>query len=190
MPHLITDIAVTPSIEDDRSALPEIQERQQQRDVLPGERYVDKGYTSGPNLASSAGYPEDLRGPLATPSTPQSRLPDGLTHADFQIDLEARQVSCPGGHTTILRSSGSGHLQAQFKRRWCEGCPLRPRCCTGKGGRAIGMGTDYPLLQQARARQETTAFKDAYKQHRPGVEGRLSVLVRGHGIRVSRYARK
>ncbi|MFL5804700.1 MAG: transposase [Roseiflexaceae bacterium] len=190
MPHLITDIAVTPSIEDDRTALPEIQERQQQRDVLPGERYVDKGYTSGPNLASSAGYREDLRGPLATPSTPQSRLPDGLTHADFQIDLEAGQVSCPGGHTAALQSSGPGHLQAQFKRRWCEECPLRPRCCTGKGGRAIGMGTDYPLLQQARARQETTAFKDAYKQHRPGVEGCLSVLVRGHGIRVCRYAGK
>jgi transposase len=187
-PHLITDIAVTPSIEDDSSALPEIQERQKQRGVLPGERYVDKGYTSGPNLASSATYGEELLGPLSTPSTPQSRMEDGFTHADFQIDLEARWVTCPGGHTAKPKGNGKGILRAQFRKRWCMACPLRSRCCTGKQGRSLSFHAGYTLLQQARARQATAAFKDAYKQHRPGVEGCLSVLVRGSGIRVCRYA--
>jgi transposase len=188
MPHLITDIAVTPSVEDDRSALPEIQERQQQRNTLPGERYVDKGYTSGPNLASSAKYGEELLGPLSTPSTPQSRMQDGLTNADFQIDLEARQVTCPSGQTAKLQRQGKQGWRAQFAAATCAACPLRARCCTGSGGRGLGVGLDYALLQQARARQETTAFKDAYRQHRGGVEGCLSVLVRGHGIRACRYA--
>ena len=39
----------------------------------------------------------------------------------------------------------------------------------------------------ARVRQETEAFKTAYRAHRGGVEGCLSALVRGHGMRVNRY---
>ena len=39
----------------------------------------------------------------------------------------------------------------------------------------------------ARARQQTEAFKTAYRAHRGGVEGGLSALVRGHGMRVCRY---
>jgi transposase len=42
-------------------------------------------------------------------------------------------------------------------------------------------------LLAARARQKTEAFKTGYRAHRGGVEGCLSGLVRGHGMRVSRY---
>jgi len=45
----------------------------------------------------------------------------------------------------------------------------------------------YDLVQAARARQKTEVFKKDYHQHRSGVEGSLSALVRGHGMRVSRY---
>src|SRR5258706_13379921 len=155
MPHLITDIAVTPSVEDDRTALPEIQERQQQRNALPGERYVDKGYTSGPNLASSAKYGEELLGPLSTPSTPQSRMQDGLTLADFQIDLEARQVRCPNGQTARLRRQGKQGWRAQFAPATWAGCPLRARCCTGRGGGGRGRGAGLHFSRpRRRARAE------------------------------------
>jgi hypothetical protein len=46
-PHLIIDIAVTPAIQPDSVALADIQARQQQRKVLPKERYVDSGYVGG-----------------------------------------------------------------------------------------------------------------------------------------------
>ena len=39
----------------------------------------------------------------------------------------------------------------------------------------------------AQARQKTEAFKKDYHQHRSGVEGTLSALVRGQGLRVARY---
>jgi transposase len=187
-PHLITDIAVTPSVEDDRSALPEIQERQQQRGVLPGERYVDKGYTSGPNLASSATYGEELLGPLAAPSTPQSRMEAGITNDQFRADFAQRTVSCPGGHTARLKRQGKQGWRAQFAAATCTACPLRPRCCSGKAGRGLTFRDEYERLLAARIRQQTEVFKVAYKQHRPGVEGCLSVLVRGHSIRLCRYA--
>jgi hypothetical protein len=67
---------------------------------------------------------------------------------------------------------------------------LRARCCTGQGGRTITFGPHYEALQAARARQQTDEFKQPYRQHRGGVEGCLSALVRGQGIRVNRYVRR
>ena len=188
-PHLIADIAVTPATQYDSTALPDIRARQEARGVLPSERYGDSGYISGTLLAEGRLLGEELIGPMRTTSTPQSRLPDGLTHADFQIDFEAGQVTCPGGQTTLIISSGSSGQQAVFSRKTCAECPLRPRCCTGKTeGRTLHFQPYYQETQEARVRMTTQAFKEAYRQHRPEVEGCLSALVRGHGIRVCRYA--
>jgi len=187
-PHLITDIAVTPATQYDSTALPDIRARQQARGVLPRERYGDSGYISGTLLAEGRLLGEELIGPMRTTSTPQSRLPDGLTHTDFQIDFEYGQVTCPGGHTTLIISSGSSGQQAVFPRKICAECPLRPRCCTGKTeGRTLHFQPHYQETQEARVRMTTEVFKEAYRQHRPEVEGCLSALVRGHGIRLCRY---
>jgi len=51
----------------------------------------------------------------------------------------------------------------------------------------IGISVYYELTEAARKRQKTEAFKKDYYQHRSGVEGPLSALVRGHGMRMSRY---
>lgn len=61
------------------------------------------------------------------------------------------------------------------------------RCCTGQGGRSLTLGPHYAELQAARLRQQTETFKAEYRQHRGGIEGCLSALVRGQGIRVNRY---
>jgi len=92
LPHLMTDSAVTPSTQYDGTALPAIRKRQQQRGVLPRERYADCGYISGTLIADGRPLGEELIGPMRTTSTPQSRLADGLTHADFLIDFERGHV--------------------------------------------------------------------------------------------------
>lgn len=192
LPHLITDIDLTPATESDYDALADIRARQQERDVLPSERYVDSGYVSGPTIKNGReDFGEELVGPIHHTVTAQSKLPDGLTHADFQIDLEAKQVTCPGGQTTVIFSCGDGGSQATFPARFCRECPLRPRCCTGKKeGRSLRFGPAYAETQAARSRQTTEAFKETYRKHRSGIEGCLSTLVWGHGIRRNRYRRR
>jgi transposase len=75
LPHLITDIAITSSVEGDTTALGEIASRQAARDVLPGERYVDQAYVSGATLQASAERGEDLIGPApSTDPAPQARM--------------------------------------------------------------------------------------------------------------------
>lgn len=188
LPHLITDIAITSSVAGDTTALGEIAQRQAARDVLPSERYVDQAYVSGGTLADGAQRGEDLIGPApSSDPSPQARLADGLTQDHFLLDLEALLASCPAGATAVGRQQKDGTIRFAFDRADCEGCALRTRCCTGTGGRRLTSSPGHAALVAARARQQTEAFKTAYRAHRGGVEGGLSVLVRGHGIRVCRY---
>jgi transposase len=186
-PHIITDMVGTDSNQTDYEELPLIQERLIQRQCRPGKQYVDAGYMSAPNLARSHKLQIDLVGPLPEVVTPQDLLPDGITRAQFQMDPHKKIVTCPQGHQAHNPSLVGNTWVFHFSRKACAACPLRARCCTGMGGRTIGMSTHYDLVQMARARQKTEAFKKDYHQHRSGVEGSLSALVRGQGMRVSRY---
>lgn len=186
-PHIITDIVSTDNNLTDYEALPEIQTRLQQRQCTPGEHYVDAGYMSGPNLANSIERQIDLIGPLASAVTAQDLITDGMTQAQFQVDLQKKNVTCPQGQrvgSPIRKEQG---MLFKFPTQVCAVCPVRSRCCTGKEGRTIRVSEYYDLMQQARARQKTQTFKQDYAKHRSGVEGSLSALVRGNGMRVSRY---
>jgi len=187
-PHLITDIAMTSSVETDAVALEGIQARLEARDLLPEEQLGDAAYISGPNLARSQERGIDLIGPVPEGQSPPARMPDGCTQDQFRVDWEANVAICPAGQMSnkgIQHSSGG--TQFRFRKAACQTCPLRSRCCSGTGGRTITISPYHDLLQAARARQETEDFKVVYRQHRGGVEGCLSALVRGHGMRKKRY---
>lgn len=186
-PHLLTDIAVTSSVETDYKALMPIQDRLEERDVMPGEHLGDAGYVTEDNLVESAKRGIDLIGPAKQDTQLQARMANGITLDQFQVDFEKLTAFCPGGQQATLGTSKGKRLVFRFSKTGCAACPLRPLCCTGKGGRHISLGWNYQVLQAARARQETKEFKAFYRQHRGGVEGCLSALVRGHGIRVARY---
>lgn len=187
MPHLLTDIAITSSVETDYEALEAIQERLEKRDMLPAEQLGDKGYITEDNLANSEKRGIDLVGPVKKDSQVQARIPGGITLDQFEVDFENLTAVCPGGQKAIIGTSKGKRLVFRFSKAGCAACPLRPQCCTGKGGRSISLGRNYPVLKAARARQETEEFKVLYRQHRGGIEGCLSGLVRGQGIRVGRY---
>lgn len=187
LPHLITDIAVTDSVEPDCNVLLEIQNRLAERELLPGEHLVDGGYMSTDNLVKSDKRGIDLIGPVATDHSPQARLPDGITAQQFQIDLETRTATCPAGHTARGWQRKDGGWTFRFRKSGCAACPLRPNCCSGQGGRTLSLVQHHERLQAARLRQQTAAFKETYRKHRGGVEGTLSAAVRGHGLRVGRY---
>ena len=186
-PHIITDMLATNSNQTDYEELALIQDRLIKRQCKPGEHYVDAGYMSGPNLAHSHDLEIDLLGPLPEVVTPQDRLPDGVTQAQFQMDPQKKIAICPQGHQACNPSLTENTWSFHFPQKVCAACLLHARCCTGQGGRTVGMNIHYDLVQMARTRQKTEAFKKDYHQHRSGVEGSLSALVRGHGMRVSRY---
>ena len=186
-PHLITDMVGTTSFRTDYEELTEIQSRLEERQCLPQKHYVDSGYMSGPNLHQSHERKIDLIGPLAPVVTPQDRLPEGITWEQFNIDIEQGLATCPNGYWVKKGKADGEVIRFKFPKEVCLACPLRSHCCTGKGGRTLGVSQYFPELKAARSRQKTKDFKDDYHKHRSGVEGSLSALVRGNGLRVGRY---
>jgi transposase len=186
-PHLITDIAGTCSSQTDYEALAGIQQRLIVRQCPPEKQYVDSGYISGPNLATSAENGIDLIGPPCPVISKQSKIPNGITTDQFVIDIEKATATCPAGFSISPDYGWKGKIRFRFPDEVCAGCSLRERCCVGSKGRTLCVGLTYPLLLKARQRQKTEAFKEDYHKHRSGVEGCVSALARGNGMRVSRY---
>jgi len=116
---------------------------------------------------------------------------------DFKIDLEQDAVICPAGQTTRewklkrVRTGARGERvavkQFEFAAVQCRGCVHYRQCASGKRGkgRSILLHPEEGLLQEARAYQETAAFREDTKL-RQMVEHRLARLVQ-LGIRQARY---
>jgi transposase len=187
LPHLLTDIAMTSSVQTDAQALPAIQERLQQRGVPPKEQFADKAYVNGPTLAASEQQGIDLMGPIQGDTSPQARQPDGLSLEHFTLDRQACTATCPAGQVAQGHLGQEGALTFSFAKAVCLACPCRPRCCAGQGGRTLTVGPYHEWVVAARVRQKTEAFRELYRHHRGNIEGTLSALVRGHGVRVARY---
>lgn len=105
---------------------------------------------------------------------------------DFDVDLEANTVGCPGGHVVPIRFGAEGSGRADFGER-CERCPLRERCTTSTSGRSVTIHPREALLQRAKAAQSDPRWQQAYRSTRPKVERKIAHFVRvGWGGRRAR----
>lgn len=128
---------------------------------------------------------------------PRGGRPGYFAKGDFQIDLEQDAVTCPAGQVTRkwklkrVRTGTRGERvavkQFEFAAERCRGCVHYRQCVSSKlgKGRSIVLHPEEGLLQEARAYQETQAFREDTKL-RQTVEHRLARLVQ-LGIRQARY---
>jgi transposase len=186
--EFLLDIADMTAMGSDGAELMDTIGRVESHAKVTVERVIGDGaFGSGKNRAACANHephPVDLVSPVA-----RSRDP-GVHKSAFQIDLEARRATCPGGHTVEGRgrSSQDGQpiLSFTFPRATCEACPLFSRCVKSKSrGRTVYTHPYEAYLQDARLRQETDDFDELYRP-RAAVERKIAELVH-HGIRRTRY---
>ena len=128
---------------------------------------------------------------------PRGGRPGYFAKGDFRIDLEHGTVTCPAGQTTSkwqlqrVRTGTRGERVAvkrfEFAAEQCRACPHYRQCVSGKRGqgRTITLHPEEELMQQARAYQETEAFREDIRL-RQAAEHRLARLVQ-LGIRKARY---
>jgi transposase len=192
-PHLITHVETAPGPVADGDATPQIHEALRAKDLLPGRHLTDTGYLDAELLVDSQEeYGVDLVGPTRPDYRWQARAGDGFAASDFQVDWEARRVTCPEGRRSIgwTEAVDRGHndvIKVKFSARDCRTCPSRERCTQGKR-RTVTLRPrqQYEALQAARAREETEEFRQSYAK-RAGIEGTISHGVRTCGLRRSRY---
>jgi len=155
----------------------------------PPVQYVDGAYVSAQQLATAKAEGREIIGPA--PGAPDNN--DGrFTTEQFQINVEERKAVCPAGkeNTQCSRLEEEATGKVTFRLEWsshCAECPLRPQCVGPKQKhRSIVVGEHHSALQARRQEQQTESFKKRMK-HRNGIEGTQSELVRGHGLRRTRY---
>jgi transposase len=184
-PNFITDIDTTNACAQDSQALEDIHDRLRERDVLPGEHYVDQSYVSGRNLAHSRERGINLMGKTLADVSGQE-----FKQADFEIDFENRQATCPAEKTSLSwcdcpQEDGYCGAFVRFGEQ-CKDCSLREKCTTARQGRTLKISPYHAELSTRRAEAETEEFKEKMKR-RAAIEGTLSEMVRGHGLRRARY---
>ncbi len=138
----------------------------------------------------------NLVGPILA-STSRQTKDGGFSQADFAIDWENRQVTCPNGATSgrwaeDRSQEGAAVIRARFPPAACRPCKTREQCTRSNSkwdmGRRIILRpqAEYEAIQQVRAQEDTQEWKEQYA-HRAGVEGTISQGVRAFGLRRRRY---
>lgn len=195
-PNLITHVVTTDATVQDVSVLRPIHAHLSERAWLPAAHLTDAGYATAREIvAAREQYGFQLVGPLLRSTSWQARETTGFAQADFTVDWENQQVTCPTGKTNkSWRHSVSRHgtpvIRARFSIRDCRPCPARQQCnrTEHRQGRTITLQprAEHTALQQARNDEASEEWQKQYS-HRAGVEGTISQGVRAFGLRRCRY---
>jgi transposase len=193
-PLVITDLEVGAAAAYDCHALAAIQERLHTRDLLPATHLADAGYVNGPTLHHSQERHVELLGPVPADTYGTFRQERIWAAEAFEIDVENRHATCPGGHSNrrwsvYHRSGGEDRdlIALLWDKQVCQRCPLKNRCLpAGQSHRVLRLSRYYTLLTARRREQKTPAFRERYRR-RAGVEATFSHLVNVQGARRTPY---
>lgn len=194
LPHLITDVRTRPSGEADFFALPAIHAALARRGLLPAQQLVDAGYLkSKTSLCSEEAYGVDLVGQIERDTSYQALHSPAYAAANFVVDWEKKQASCPQDKVSRIWSLGKSRegydvVRIRFPNATCAHCLVREHCTKSKARTLQLMRPEaqYRRLQRLRKRQQEPDFWTIYRA-RSGIEGSISFGVRTLGLRRTRY---
>ena len=186
--HFITEMLTTEAAQDEMAGLAEALKREQEHhEIEPQATYADAGYVTENTLSQAEQNGMELLGP--TRPDPHK----GPYNADaFHVDIEKRQAVCPQGNVSTqcsrIRDSYMG--TEYYRIEWasqCDSCPVQKQCTRSKSGRRIlVVGLRHDLVEKRREEMRKTEFSKGMHP-RNGIEGTHSELVRGHGLRRTKY---
>jgi transposase len=188
----ISSVVTQRATESDDAGLPATLQKQEALGMeAPAELYTDGAYISGAAIqeAREAGW--ELMGP-AQPSASRDGLAKEYRIEAFDVSITERKAICPDGKTSTNCSklteqkSGKVTYRIEFGRH-CHHCAHKAACVpSAQAHRTILVGANHDVLQQRRRDQQSEEFRLQMRQ-RNAIEGTISELVRGHGLRRARY---
>ncbi len=194
-PNLITNVETTPATTPDGSVTSVVHRKLAEKDLLPGEHYLDAAYVDSYQLVkSNQVYQVSVVGRVAVDSSWQAKLKTGFDVAAFVIDWDKQIVKCPQGNLSrswrdTYDSRKNPVIQVEFDRQTCAACPERRHCThSEKAPRTLKLRPrdEYDALNQRRQEQQTQEFEKKYAC-RAGIEGTISQGVRQFDLRRTRY---
>ena len=181
-------MVTTEAAQDEMAGLAEGLKRQQEHhEIRPEAMYADGGYVTESTLWQAESATMELLGP--TRPDPHK----GPYNADgFIVDVENRRAVCPQGKTSTQCSRiKDSYMGTEYYRlEWasqCDSCPVQKQCTRSKSGRRmLVVGLRHDLVQKRREQMRAENFSRSMHP-RNGIEGTHSELVRGHGLRRTKY---
>lgn len=189
--NFITEILTTEAAQDEMAGLTDVLKRQHEHhEITPQAMYADAGYVTEDTLWEAEQNGMELLGP--TRPNPHK----GPYNVDaFHVDVDQRQAICPQGNlSTQCSRINDRHMGTKYYRiEWasqCDRCPVQRQCTSSQSGRRIlVVGLHHDLVQRRRKEMREAEFSK--RMHpRNGIEGTHSELVRGHGLRRTKYRGK
>lgn len=190
-PNLVTHAATTDASVADSAMTGAVGDALAAKGLAPARHYLDAGYLSAALvLHEAARHGTALIGPLRTDPSAQARAGNGYASADFTVDYDARQVTCPQGKTSSSWSPciqrGKDAVIAKFTVGDCGPCPARELCTRGKRRQVNVPPRDLAEVRAAaRAAGDTRSFQADYAR-RAGIEGTMHQAA-SRGARRARY---
>jgi transposase len=193
--HLITHVETTLASTADVAVPHTIHAALQAKGLLPGEHFVDAGYTDADEIVTAqVNQGVAVRGPVHVDTSWQALGQTGYDIAHFSIDWQAHEAICPHGHRSrtwlpIHNQNGREAIEIRFARANCQPCPARALCTRAKSQvrvLQIRPQAQHEAIQNARLAQTTAAFRKRYAK-RAGIEATLSQGVRAFELRRTRY---
>ncbi len=186
--QFITEITTTEAISSDLEGMHQVLKAHSEHGWdKPSQLYADTAYVSGEELALAQQEGRELVGP-ARSSPPRKNM---LPSEQFDVDVANRKAVCPAGKINskcgLIHDSSQDRVYYRFEwGKQCEGCPLQSKCAGKTGRRTLTVGIHHEELQTRRREMQTESFQPRMHQ-RNAIEGTVSELVRGYGLRKTRY---
>lgn len=186
--NFITEIVTVEAAQEEMEGLAAaLRDEQQHHEIKPAAVYGDAGYITEATLTQAEKDEIELLGPARPDPNKGPYNVDG-----FQVDVNNRQAICPQGHrsTQCSRLEDNYMGKKYYRFEWssqCDLCPVQKLCTGAKSGRRqLRVGLRHDLIEKRRAEMRQPEF--AKSMHpRNAVEGTHSELVRGHGLRRTKY---
>ncbi len=126
-----------------------------------------------------------------TPTSDFSQKNDFYPAHHFQYDTERDLFICPQGHFMPLykRSYSEQRFLYRADKKFCNTCPMKPKCTKSKSGRYIAQSFFQGILDRASAYRETEAYKKAMRKRQVWVEPLFGEGKQWHGMRKFRLRR-
>ena len=184
---LITALAVTPGNQHDNRPAHRLIRRASE--VVAGIEQI-----LGDTAYGAAGFCRRVRSclnidVLAPPPPPRKPTDGRHSKADFDVDFEAKTVTCPNG----VRSARFTHVQVELglaeRHTWsrdaCDSCPLKAKCLSkGRRTRTVLLHPDEEEQRRSRERWALPAIQLLYRT-RAQCERLINRVIR-HGARQAR----
>lgn len=160
---------------------------EQQRHGLKPEKLIgDTAYSGGIHRRALRDVGTKVIAPLKIPNnTTRAVLPKRM----FHHNEEAMTLTCPEGVTVRPTYYDTNHAETiyRFPQAVCTRCHRNSECTVSADKRrTVGISRFNRDLREAEVYNRTEAFKEDMRL-RPPIEGKLSEMVRYHGLRRARY---